>query len=364
MPVNTRRHSPERKVHRVGTSSLAVTLPSDWARAVGLKPGDAVAYLQADDTSLMVIPSRLEASGPRRALLQVPSRAAPAQVERLLIGCYIAGFDEIEVRAGGPMDAGLLEGLRGAISRLTGFVAVATEGNVFVARSYLDASQGTVDELVHRLMGLTEAMVARAPALIGNRDADAAREIMALGEQADRLYYLTVRLILSSLSGRSPGARTGLPSPQDAVGCRLVAKALEEICDSIEALADMVLRTEGGDWDMDPSVTMRAAAFGDRIRGLLRTAVQAFFENDVSGAERVLGDLVEMERGKEHFLQEVLRMVHSPLGAVVLGVAAVNLRDVCRFTRVIGEVALNNALRQTAGRIAEIPAAIPPSVAP
>lgn len=47
----------ERKIQRLGGSSLIVTIPKAWARRVGLKPGDNVIVID-DGDSLRIMPSR------------------------------------------------------------------------------------------------------------------------------------------------------------------------------------------------------------------------------------------------------------------------------------------------------------------
>lgn len=334
-----------RKAHRVGSKSLAVTLPSRWTHAVGLRPGDSVAFMEEADGSLALMKGTPRKGGERTAVLSISSHDPPGRLERLLIACYLVGFEVIKVRADGSITPEQLETLRNTVSRLTGLAVVENRADTFLARSYLDSSSSTVEEHIRRLLGLTETMLGEASGIVGRRDARAAREVLALGEQADRLYYLTVRSLLSALSDRAGASRMGIRSPQEAVGCRVIAKALEEICDSMETMAEVVTRTEGADWTAADEITGQVRAFTERISDQLRMGVEAFFAASAEDADTLLGEILDLERRKGSFVQEVIRVAPSPVSAAVLTVAGMALRDVCRFTRVIGEVALNNAVR-------------------
>lgn len=333
-----------RKVHRVGLNSLAVTLPGQWVRQVGLAPGDPVAFLLEDDSSLVVVRPN-ERGGPlKKALVTVEAEAIPGKLTRMLIGCYMVGYDAIEFRAQGAFTAEQLDALRSTVSRLTGMAVLECKPEVFVAQSYLDPSWAGLGEHLHRLLDLTEGMVAKAPALI-NRDTAAAREVLELGDQADRLYYLAVRSLLAALSDRPLRARMGLDAPQEVTGCRVIAKALEEVGDSMEILAEVVLQSEGTPLKLSAEVTDEVASFSRRVCGHLSVGVESFLDADPERAETVLRDIYELEHAKHDLIAEVARRADSPAGAAFLMVAAMALRDVCRFARVVGEVALNNALR-------------------
>ncbi|HLF06023.1 MAG TPA: phosphate uptake regulator PhoU [Thermoplasmata archaeon] len=337
----------ERKVHRVGSGSLAITLPSKWVQRVGLEPGDSVALLEEDDASLLMVRSDRRREGRKAVSFEVSAEAPPGELERLLIGCYVVGHDVVSIQGKQPFTAAQLEGLRAAVSRLTGFGVIENRPERFRARSYLDASWCNREENLQRLLGLTVEMVAEAPAMIGRRDSAAAKEVLALGDQADRLYYLTVRFLLSALSDRALAARMGMESPQEITGCRMIAKALEEVGDSLETLAVAILNTESQDWGLEIDITRPVAEFADKICGYLTRGVDAFFGGSRERAEEILRGTYEMEHEKDYFVQQVLRMAKTPLAVAVLTVAAMALRDVCRFSRVIGEIAMNNAIRKS-----------------
>lgn len=335
-----------RRVHRVGSKSLAVTLPSRWVKKVGLDVGGTVDFLDQEDLALVLLRADGARGNDNHFSMHVPGDATPRGLERMLIGAYVVGFNTIEFQGLEPFRPEQLDALRRAVSRLTGLAAVEGRPDRFVARCYLGPEWSALDGHLHQLVALTEDMVALAPAILGARDTGAAREALALGEQADRLYYLTIRFLITATADRGLRQRMGLDSPSEALGCRLVAKALEEIGDSMETVADIILHAEGKDLEIDADIAQKIETFSRRICGNLRGTVEAFFSASVERASDILEDVYQMEHEKQHFIEAVMGAVHSPLGATVLTAGGMALRDVCRFTRVMGEVALNNAIRR------------------
>ena len=334
-----------RRVHRVGTSSLAITLPSKWVHEVGIEPGDSLVVIREGERSLVIFPSPGDRSMGSQTLIEVSPTLTAAALERLLIGAYVDGFESIVVRGHERLTTDLLSSLRKAVSRLTGMAMVESGDDQVVVRVLLDPERCPLRDLLQQMLGLTEVTVGKVPSLIDKRDSQVAREVLALGEHLDQLYYLMVRLLLMAMADRGLATRLGVAFPQQIIGFRLIAKALEEIGDSLETVARMVLVTEGMEWGIQGTVMKPLLGFCERINGHLRKGVSAFLELSRADAEEVLAGIQEMESEKVHFVEQVLLHAPTPRSASVLTVSAMALRDVCRFGRVIGEIALNNSLR-------------------
>lgn len=81
-----------RKIQRVGTSSLVVTLPKEWARRLGLQPGSQVLLIDEGD-SIRVKPVDNDSGGIVIDLSRVPERLAAS----IPLCLYLSGYAEAEV---------------------------------------------------------------------------------------------------------------------------------------------------------------------------------------------------------------------------------------------------------------------------
>ena len=81
-----------RKIQRVGTSSLVVTLPKEWARRLGLQPGSQVLLIDEGD-SIRVKPVENDSGGMVVDLSRVPPRLASS----VPLCLYLSGYTEAEV---------------------------------------------------------------------------------------------------------------------------------------------------------------------------------------------------------------------------------------------------------------------------
>ncbi len=144
-----------RRVQRLGSSSLVVTLPKSWVRSLNLKPGDPV-YVVVEGRSVRVMP--VENEGVGSAAFRVQG-LEEGEARRFLWCAYVLGPDEILVEAVGE---GVYEALREASLSLVG-VEVSREDrgakiNVLVDPSKLDprssirAVAGDLEEIVKSLV--------------------------------------------------------------------------------------------------------------------------------------------------------------------------------------------------------------------
>ena len=96
------RAGETRRVRLTGGSTLVVSLPSDWARGVGLKAKDEVYMVPQTDMSLLVIPGTREEKIPER-IIEISQKEDEDEILRQFIAYYVAGFDVIRLKFKTPL---------------------------------------------------------------------------------------------------------------------------------------------------------------------------------------------------------------------------------------------------------------------
>jgi len=137
-----------RRVQRLGTSSLVVTLPKEWVRRVGLKPGDAVLVV-IEGSSVRIIPSGAGEEVYRRLEVEA-DKIGDIGVSRLISCAYVSHVDVVRIRGASWETA--LEA-RSVASRLAGVDVVSGNGFIEV-RMLLDDSRVSDEELMEAIVRL------------------------------------------------------------------------------------------------------------------------------------------------------------------------------------------------------------------
>ena len=88
-----------RKVQRVGYSTYSVSLPKNWVKEVGLKPGDIVMLNEEKDGSLKLVPSNLveRKAQTEECVINSDFCTDPGMLERIIVGNYTLGLDSFSV---------------------------------------------------------------------------------------------------------------------------------------------------------------------------------------------------------------------------------------------------------------------------
>ncbi|MAE38828.1 MAG: hypothetical protein CL969_04265 [Euryarchaeota archaeon] len=338
----------KRKAHRVGRSSTAVTLPHKWVIQNGIQPGEYLFIHESDQKTLILTTSDTISGRDSVKEFEILSSTPPVQLVRLLIGTYLVGANDVTFKCkDAPFSAAQLEVLNKSIGRLTGFLVVEQTDDMFSVRNYLEPTGALFSDHLGQLLSTTTRMVNMVPRLLANPgSSELYRVISTLGDQSDMLYYLTVRILLMSLSNRRLLIDLGFDGPQEVVGGRLIAKSLEEICDRIECMARLVedYDNEGRVTDEDLHANLKKRI--DHICELIDVSVEGYFSGSVSLPDSALQELYDLERSKQGPLLSYIENEANTKATGMLSGFRSLIQEVGRLTRVISEVAMNNSLRR------------------
>ncbi len=246
-----------RRVQRLGTSSLVVTLPKEWVRMVGLKPGDEV-YVVIEGQSVHVIPKSVAAGLARSAEVDLSRLPKGISITRLISCAYVTGVDRLLIK-GASWEAGLEA--RSVASRLTG-VDVTSSGDGIEVRIVLDESRVNPLELTRNLarlgvdiIGLVERLVEEPSPSLAQLAREARGEII-------KYEHLAVRMMT-----RSRGLGGGDAASYYMAG--VVGDAVASVWELAQLAAAKAERGERLELDEEHrDMLQRLKAIFERIAGL------------------------------------------------------------------------------------------------
>jgi len=315
----------------------------------GINPGDELTIHESDQTTLILTTAGEVATTGARKLFEIRSNTPSDHLKRLLIGTYLVGTNDVTFHCtDDEFAASQLEALNESVGRLTGYLVVEQSDNIFTVHNYLEPTGTLFSEHLKQLLSTTTRMVRMTPRLLSKPGTtEMCRVLSTLGDQSDMLYYLTVRILLMSLSNRRLMIDLGLDSPQEVVGGRLIAKFLEEICDRIECLARLVEGCEEKSWGVDDGLEKSIGKQIEHICDLIEVSVEGYFSGLVSLPDSAMQELYELERNPDGPLLDLISEMADSKAAATLSGARSLIQEVGRLTRVISEVAMNNSLRRS-----------------
>ena len=267
-----------RKVQRLGPSTLAMTLPAEWAREHGVEKGDEVTIRQSGKGTLTVTPESAN-DGESQAMIDSASFDADS-VERAILGQYVLGRRIIHVVSDDALDSETINAVYKAETQLMGLGVIEETPERITIRCSVDPEDFTLDNLLERLENTGSTMRTEAVKALAHGNPDLAQRALNRERQANKIFVLLLRLIFTAYQNPSLARAVGLDDGFPLIGYRSVAKNLELTADNAEDIAEIVLETDGHTLDIESGTMRRIREFTDQVDEITALAVQAVVERD------------------------------------------------------------------------------------
>ncbi len=341
-----------RKVQMVGYSTFSVSLPKDWVKEVGIKPGDVVSVIRLDDGSLKIQPGISREEKPARRVINVDRCDEPGLLRRIIVALYIVGADSIIITSKSGLTAKQIEEVKKAISTLNGFGIVEQTSNYIAVQSFVDPTKFPIDGLLRRLHTITSYMLESSYKALVKRNMDIVNEVLMAEEEMDKIYWMAVRQLLYATRRMDVAKKIGLENVMNIAGNRLITKLIEKIGDYAENMAKQAkILIERGKRPKEEHLELIERDL-QRVLEVYRNSFNSLLNKDTILANRVIdmADKLEQELYERSFLipQEYLRKEAKDPDAATIAFALrtfiLSLAQVVNFAGTIAEVALNRSL--------------------
>jgi phosphate uptake regulator len=335
-----------RKVQQVGGSTLSVSLPKDWAREHGVGKGDVVLLEAASDGTLRLRPpaeAGVDGGEPPAYVVDADAHDAPGILARVVVGNYVLGRNRLRITSERRLPRSSLEAVRDAASKLLGMGVMAEDEQEIRLQVSLDPSRFPVETTLKRLYRLGDSMRRDAVAAILEGDPDLAATAAGREDEADQMYWLTIRLLLAAQRDGDLAEEVGLPGSLPIVGNRLVARSLEQVADAAEqaaAAAEPVAR-EGR---LPEDLLDRVEALSEAAGGIVEDALSSLFHGEVELANDAIERTADVEEREDALMRAAYETVEDPEQVAALREVAASLRRVAEGGEEIALIGVNRYL--------------------
>jgi phosphate uptake regulator len=333
-----------RKVQRLGPSTLAMTLPAEWAKAQNVEKGDEVSLRIGSKGTLTVLPESVQQEE-SEAVIHAQNLDAEA-VERAIVAQYVLGrrVIHVEVENGGTLDSAQINAVYNAETQLMGLGVIEETPERIAIRCSVDPEDFTLDNLLERLESTGSTMRNEAIKALAHGNPDLAQRALNRERQANKIFVLLLRLIFTAYQNPNLARAVGLDSGFPLIGYRSIAKNLELTADNAEDIAEIVLEIEGHTLNVDPSVMRQIREFTDTVNDITVMGVEAAVERDYEVALEVKRIFREVEDRQREILNDLPEMPNEDLLRV--REVLVGLQQTAQYAVRNAEIATNLALNE------------------
>ncbi len=215
--------------------SYYISLPKEWVKGFSLSKGS---YLEVSIDQLGNLTIK-PAERPSRKPYRKVSITADDHVDSKIVIAYLSGYDQIEVVKGGGISRNIRRKIEDVTSLLIG-LEIVSESVDRIVLECLPVDVVDVWKFIKRMDSIARSMYIDSFRALANRDNEIALSVIERDSKVDKLYFLVVRMIRSSLMDLRTLIDKGL-SPLELLDYRLMSRDLEEIADNAESMARNVL---------------------------------------------------------------------------------------------------------------------------
>jgi phosphate uptake regulator len=329
-----------RKLQKVGSSTLSVSLPSVWAAEQGLKRGASVQLVE-DGKELRVIPvgEGVGAVPKETAYVIAADECRSSEVlSRVIVGGYVLGRDHLVVRSKARLTADAVEAVRRTSKKLIGMGIIEEGPSEITLQCSIETQRYPVDALFKRLYNLSSSAVVDSLEALRTKDRKLAQVAASREEDADMIYWLIMRLILSAQQDESVRTMIGLKSRADIAGYSIIANDLERIADQSRVIALNVEGLVESEAKLPGALHTALRAHGLELGQLFADAMLALLSRELDKAVEATEIASRLRKEEESLVLQTLGAVHD--ANAVLRVrriiqAMVQIAESCRSIAII-----------------------------
>jgi len=332
-----------RKVQRLGPSTLAMTLPAEWAREHNVKKGDEVSIRMGGKGTLTVLPESANTEE-SEAIIHADNLDAGA-VERAIVAQYVLGRRVIHVRkAEGALESEHINAVYKAETQLMGLGVIEETPENIAIRCSVDPEDFTLDNLLERLESTGSTMRGEAIKALAHGNADLAERALNRERQANKIFVLLLRLIFTAYQNPNLCRAVGLDSSFPLIGYRSVAKNLELTADNAEDIAEIALEAEDNALHVDKATMRQIREFTDQVDELTALGVRAVVERDYDLTIQCRSLFAQIADREQELLDDLPELSNTDL--LQVREVLVSLHETAQYAMRNAEIAANLALNE------------------
>jgi len=334
-----------RKLQLTGGSTYIVSLPKSWVKQMGLDRGSLVSISKLDDLSLRIQPKGMDKGDrSRKAVIVISGEDSPDSVVRRVVSSYLLGYSIIQVKTS---EKRIASRQRLSVKDITRKKLVGTELlsdlpqelTLQVLLSYSDLS---VKDALRRMGIISASMHREALLTIGSDDSHLAREIISMDDEVDRFSLYIIRLLKVAVVDSLVLRESGLRSPRECLGYRLITKSVERMADHAVNIAYNSLALTL--INVNEEIREELNAVSVLALNVFEEAMEALFDSDYAGADAVLDQAIEIRAMEAGAIQKIIK--YAPQEDVpALRLIIESIMRTAEYGSDIAEIVLNMTIK-------------------
>lgn len=304
---------------------------------------------EARDGTLRVLASRGQEESSRSDVEYVVNADLcdePGMLNRVVVGNYVIGRNVIRIRSKSRIKSQHIQEVRDAAAKLMGMGIMQETPEEIELQCSVDPTRFPIETVMKRLYTIGHTIHKEAIEGLVRNDPGLARDAQKREDEADMMYWLILRLLLSAQMDPVLAEKVGITESLPIVGNRLISKNLETIADYAESIARSVLHLLEERRRPPEELVHRLKSVSDAAAKVVADGLAGVFTRDLRLLNRTVELAAQVERDVDQLVQDSVSRVPDPVTLANLRAIAWSLRRIAEFGSEVAIIGFNRYLER------------------
>jgi len=319
---------------------MTVSLPSEWVKQNNINPGDLIFIMQEKDGTLRIMPANVvQREEAEEHIINVDACDEKGMLERIIVGSYILGRDVIRVTSSTRIGKAHVDEVRRVVRKLIGLGILEETSKGILLQCSVDPTKFKLDMLIRRLSLIASTILSEAMQAFIEKNEALANEAISREDEADTIFYLAVRLLLSAQLKPDVAEQIGVTDILFIPATRLILQYLELIADYSEDMGRKISGLEVYRNKLPEETVREIYHLSELTQTIFQKAVDCIFTRDL----RVANGVLEMQKVLETETDRLMReLPEIPYLRAIISC----LNKIADLGASIADIAINRALEE------------------
>lgn len=330
-----------RKIQMTGGSSYIVTLPKEWIVSNSLKKNDTVNITVNEDRTLTLSSAEVPTVRSRNSkIISVDDTDDPESLFRILLGAYMAGFGELDIRSSGMISGKSMDVIERFVQTAIGLEIIEATDQSVTVKDLVDPSEMKLTKSLERMKSLVKNMLSDIFEALRNDDTETLDDIIGRDVDVDRLEWLTTRQT-KMIQNDAAVAKKMEMSASEAMTFYTLCRIMERIGDHAIILTkncNKIMKSKS----LSEKMRSELSEMGNDTVRIFTESMDLFSGKDPGDANRCIREtkkIVEQSKRMNKFAEGTADEL-----LISLTLIAGSMRRVSEYTTDIAELAINSMM--------------------
>ncbi|MCW4012501.1 MAG: phosphate uptake regulator PhoU [Candidatus Bathyarchaeota archaeon] len=277
-----------RKIMALGKSSLVVSLPKEWIETNDLEKGDLVSLEVQRDLSLLIKSSLNVADKGKRIVVDIDGDASSDSIFRIVIGCYLNGYNDIVLNSDGIFSVTQQQAIRDVVKSLY-LRILASNASSVTLQTLMNESMANVRDGVERMHLITLSMCKDVLKAMKTWDLELARSVVALEEDVDQFMFYSLRLLRSAAIDPALANHLDLDM-LDCLDYQTMVDLIERVADNVHNVAYSLVQIEEHKDAVPEELWAKLITTTEASINAYETAIEVYRQRSVENCDIIIDE--------------------------------------------------------------------------